>query len=267
MMNDEGSRACNGTFSVSNEIVRLNVGGEIFTTTRATLLRYPDSMLGAMFSGSLATGVDENGCYFIDRDGSIFRHVLNFLRCGRLVVPADFQQFDLLAAEADFYQLEGLIEAISQLRSSRGGSFIEVIEVRVGPTATMPTNNSRDKTILSCRRDVINTLPGHFFSPVAERFLQTPASRSFIDASSGSGGGTVSDTADLDFVELELVGSNIRLKLGEYLRQAGWTLCHSDMTSSCGFDSRQSPVYNPKSDLLVIEHSFRDRWYRSPLTL
>ncbi len=29
----------------------LNVGGVLYTTTRSTLAKYPDSMLGAMFGG------------------------------------------------------------------------------------------------------------------------------------------------------------------------------------------------------------------------
>ena len=124
--------------------------------------------------------------------------------------------------------------------------LIQIIEVRVGSTATMPTRNSRDKTILSCRRDVVNTLPREFFVPVAEHVVQT--------TSNGEAGLT-------DFVELELVGSNVRLRLGEHLQRSGWTLKHSDMTSSCGFDSRQNLVPIQKSDLLVIEHSFRDQWY------
>jgi len=123
---------------------------------------------------------------------------------------------------------------------------MQIIEVRVGSTATMPTRNSRDKTILSCRRDIVNTLPREFFVPVTERVVQTP--------SNGESGLS-------DFVELELVGSNVRLRLGEHLQQSGWTLIHSDITSSCGFDSRQTMVPIQKSDLLVIEHSFRDRWY------
>jgi len=123
---------------------------------------------------------------------------------------------------------------------------MQIIEVRVGSTATMPTRNSRDKTILSCRRDIVNMLPREFFVPVTERVVQT--------SSNGEAGLS-------DFVELELVGSNVRLRLGEHLQQSGWTLIHSDITSSCGFDSRQTMVPIQKSDLLVIEHSFRDRWY------
>jgi len=109
-----------------SELVRLNVGGECYTTTRATLTRYPRSMLGAMFSGALPTSVDEHGCFFVDRDGSTFRHVLNFLRSGRLALPADFRQLDLLAAEADFYQIEELINEVSRLRTSAGDSYLEV---------------------------------------------------------------------------------------------------------------------------------------------
>ena len=124
--------------------------------------------------------------------------------------------------------------------------FAQIIEVRVGSTATMPTRNSRDKTILSCRRDIVNQLPREFFVPVTERVVQTS---------------TNGDASSTDFVELELVGSNVRLRLGEHLQRSGWTQVHSDMTSSCGFDSRTTLVPIQKSDLLVIEHSFRDRWY------
>ena len=65
--------------------IKLDVGGAHFTTTSATLTRFPDTMLGAMFSGRHKLVVDESGHYFIDRDGTHFRHILNYLRC-----PEDF---------------------------------------------------------------------------------------------------------------------------------------------------------------------------------
>jgi hypothetical protein len=37
-------------------------------------------MLGAMFSGRHALTLDAEGYYFIDRDGTNFRYILNFLR-------------------------------------------------------------------------------------------------------------------------------------------------------------------------------------------
>ena len=97
---------------MSHDIVHLNVGGVFYTTTKATLSRYPHSMLGAMFNGSMATTVDENGYYFIDRDGTLFGYVLNFLRSSQLAVPDGFKNLSQLAVEADFYQIQPLLDAI-----------------------------------------------------------------------------------------------------------------------------------------------------------
>jgi hypothetical protein len=92
-------------------IVKLNVGGHSFTTTLATLTRYPDIMLGAMFSGRHALVKDENGAYFIDHDGTHFREILNFLR-----VPETYSTDAVpdrvkieLKVEADFYGLKDLM--------------------------------------------------------------------------------------------------------------------------------------------------------------
>ncbi|XP_005990043.1 BTB/POZ domain-containing protein KCTD21 [Latimeria chalumnae] len=94
--------------------VTLNVGGKLYTTSLSTLTRYPDSMLGAMFSGSFPTRKDSQGHCFIDRDGKVFRYVLNFLRTSHLDLPEDFQEMGLLKREADFYQIQPLIEALQE---------------------------------------------------------------------------------------------------------------------------------------------------------
>ncbi|VDI66362.1 Hypothetical predicted protein [Mytilus galloprovincialis] len=70
-------------------IINLNVGGFIFTTRLATIRKYPDNMLGAMFSGRYPIQKDKDGNYFIDRDGTYFRHLLNFLRDERCLPPTD----------------------------------------------------------------------------------------------------------------------------------------------------------------------------------
>ncbi|XP_038052324.1 BTB/POZ domain-containing protein KCTD19-like [Patiria miniata] len=71
-------------------------------------------MLGAIFSGELDPSVrDATGAYVMDRDGPIFRHVLNFLRQGKLILPEDFKEWDLLASEADFFQIPDLVAAVS----------------------------------------------------------------------------------------------------------------------------------------------------------
>jgi len=48
-------------------------------------------MLAAMFSGRHFVQKDEDGRYFIDRDGTHFRYILNFLRDGNTYIPTDNQ--------------------------------------------------------------------------------------------------------------------------------------------------------------------------------
>ncbi|XP_071499030.1 BTB/POZ domain-containing protein KCTD21-like [Diadema antillarum] len=102
-----------------DDFVNINVGGTIYTASRATLCRFPDSMLGSMFSDRLPSTRDEKGNYLIDGDGPLFRHVLNFLRRSALVLPEDFKELDMLAQEADYYQINELIDAVTQLRNEK----------------------------------------------------------------------------------------------------------------------------------------------------
>jgi nitrate/nitrite-specific signal transduction histidine kinase len=66
--------------------VKLDVGGVHFTTSVTTLMTEPDSMLAAMFSGRHELEKDDDGRVFIDRDGELFKYVLQFLRDGELDV-------------------------------------------------------------------------------------------------------------------------------------------------------------------------------------
>ena len=94
------------------KIVTLNVGGSRYTTTLSTLTKYPDSMLGAMFSGRHALVQQEDGSYFIDRDGEAFSHVLSYLRDSNIVltiIPILSNELRIrLRYEAGFYQLQEL---------------------------------------------------------------------------------------------------------------------------------------------------------------
>ncbi|XP_028559130.2 BTB/POZ domain-containing protein KCTD11 [Podarcis muralis] len=100
-------------------LVTLNVGGKLYSTTLDTLTRFPDSMLGAMFRGLQPALTDSCGNYFIDRDGKAFRHILNFLRFGRLDLPEGYAELSLLRAEADFYQIQPLLEELRRVEAER----------------------------------------------------------------------------------------------------------------------------------------------------
>ena len=67
----------------------MSVGGAHFETSIDTLTKYSNSMLAAMFSGRHLNSQDEDGRYFIDRDGTHFRHILNFLRDGETYLPTE----------------------------------------------------------------------------------------------------------------------------------------------------------------------------------
>ena len=96
-------------------VVRLNVGGTIYTTTLDTLRSVPDSLFGRMFDPDISLGMvptDEDGNIFFDRDPEVFRWVLDFLRRrGRSVGMPRQELRPLLRDEADYFGLVGLVEA------------------------------------------------------------------------------------------------------------------------------------------------------------
>lgn len=59
---------------------------------------------------------DKHGNYFIDRDGTHFRYILNYLRDGFLDIPKKVARE--LLQEARFYQLEGMVQYLTNLLQS-----------------------------------------------------------------------------------------------------------------------------------------------------
>jgi len=71
------------------EVVKLNVGGRIFATTRGTLLGVSggsEYFFKKVFSGEKQPLCDEHGAIFIDGDPDCFSVLLNYLRTGHLIV-------------------------------------------------------------------------------------------------------------------------------------------------------------------------------------
>jgi len=91
-------------------VVKVNVGGTKFTTSLTTLCRFPDTMIGAMYSGRHELVQDDEGFHFIDRDGTHFRYILNFLRA-----PENFKceltgaALGELKSECEYYGLKELM--------------------------------------------------------------------------------------------------------------------------------------------------------------
>ncbi len=98
------------------KIVKLNIGGTLFSTTLVTLCADQNSMLASMFSGRYALDRDESGHIFIDRNGEWFSLILDWLRT-KAVSPhlTPHQQFHL-RKEAEFFQISGLIAELDTMK-------------------------------------------------------------------------------------------------------------------------------------------------------
>lgn len=107
-------------------VVELNVGGVYYTTSLETLVNQPESKLAEMFTGKKPIAKDSKGRYFLDRDGVLFRYVIDFLRDGTLILPECFRERERLKREAQKYALPGLIEAITSESAVRAPGVITI---------------------------------------------------------------------------------------------------------------------------------------------
>ncbi|KAM9320917.1 potassium channel regulatory protein [Gastrophryne carolinensis] len=110
------------------DVVTLNVGGTQFTTLASTLLRFPESKLAHMLHGGDRDFRVVNGQYFVDRDGSLFSYILDYLRTSQLTLPISFSDYERLQREAEFYQIPELAEKLGQESFYRPRQ--EILEVR-----------------------------------------------------------------------------------------------------------------------------------------
>ncbi|OEU17886.1 POZ domain-containing protein [Fragilariopsis cylindrus CCMP1102] len=99
-------------------IIRLNVGGQHFITTRATLCAVEGSLLACMFclDSNFAPPIENEGKeVFLDRNPIAFGSILDYLRDGcRVMVdlPSNNNEEALLQrlrTDADYFGLDGLV--------------------------------------------------------------------------------------------------------------------------------------------------------------
>ena len=117
-------------------IVELNVGGVFYTTALSTLTCEPSSLLGKIFGAKTQPPLpkDSKGKYFLDRDGVLFRYILDFLRNKRLVLPENFQEKDRLKSEADHFLLPQMAGEIEEaILCSKSSAITFQHGVRGGP--------------------------------------------------------------------------------------------------------------------------------------
>ncbi len=164
--------------------VKLDVGGQKYVTSKLTLASEPDSLLAVMFSGVHPMKCEEDGSYFLDRDGTYFRYILNYLRevngsvshhpeldhsSGASVslpsdnepshnmginvsLPTEERQLSELLNEAEYYRLPGLIALIRSKLASQGVVIHVEETVGTGDQAQNTTGNEQGTSKKRLRR-------------------------------------------------------------------------------------------------------------------
>lgn len=97
------------------EIIELNVGGQVYITRYATVTSVPDSLLWEMFSRKTIKTLarDTKGRFFVDRDGFLFRYILDYMRDQQLVLPDHFPERSRLQREAEYFNLPELVKLLT----------------------------------------------------------------------------------------------------------------------------------------------------------
>jgi len=123
-----------GTDTQIPSVIIMNVGGTLFTTALSTLRRFPDSLLGSMFSGRHQVLRDKDGHPFVDADPVCFRYILEYLRTE--AVPPEVMALDMYKM-ASYFSIEPLRERLllvpavakmvaKELRHNRFGHYDEI---------------------------------------------------------------------------------------------------------------------------------------------
>lgn len=104
------------------QVVKLNVGGTLFATTRQTLSRVPGTFLAELVSDSaIESNLYLDGALFVDRDPQPFRYILGWLREDAPSLPCNQHDTQQLLLEARFYGLAELARVLEVKNGSKPG--------------------------------------------------------------------------------------------------------------------------------------------------
>uniref|UniRef100_A0A2K5QZG4 Potassium channel tetramerisation-type BTB domain-containing protein n=1 Tax=Cebus imitator TaxID=2715852 RepID=A0A2K5QZG4_CEBIM len=105
------------------DIVELNVGCQVCVTRRCTVVSVPDSLLWRMFTQQQPQELarDSKGRFFLDRDGLLFRHILDYLRDLQLVLPDYFPERSRLQRQAEYVKLPELVRSLRAMQQPGPG--------------------------------------------------------------------------------------------------------------------------------------------------
>jgi hypothetical protein len=105
--------------------VKLNIGGVRFETSEPTLTK-SSGFFRALLSENFKKEVDADGSVFIDRNGTHFAPILDYLRTGSFYKPKDLT-LDTLFEESQFYGLDELAEFIANEQRQEETEMIQAV--------------------------------------------------------------------------------------------------------------------------------------------
>lgn len=203
---------------VEEKMVSLNVGGQRYATTWSTLRRFHSEALLQMLSNP-----DEDGNFFLDRDGKMFQYILGFLRNQKLCLPSDFSEFDSLTTEVNYFNISTLSQCLEKIKQEKlNVRYLEILE-------TSHKDRGGVTISLKGKQEDLKELP--LILVMSEKYKLENAENS-------------------SYVEIMSFDENARLLLAEHLTVNGWTCETSDFSSS-------SYVCD---DVMYSEKNYRDLW-------
>lgn len=185
-----------GFFIISDKMISLNVGGQWYSTTWSTLNRFDSGALQQMLRNP-----NEDGNFFLDRDGKMFQYILGFLRNEKLCLPSDFSDFDSLTTEVIFFNISSLSQCLEKIKQEKlKVRYLEILETNFKGRVTI---------FLKGKKEDLEELP--LTLEISEKYR-------FAEISS--------------YVETISLDENARLLLAEHLTANGWTCEAFDFSSS-----------------------------------
>lgn len=116
------------------KVIELNVGGSIYASFKSTLVdQFPNSKLANLVVQYLQQPsevlIDSNKRLFIDRNGTLFRFILDYLRCkknkeSKFNLPETFRETSALKHEATFFGISDLVDNLEKQIKHNGPTVI-----------------------------------------------------------------------------------------------------------------------------------------------
>ena len=109
---------------MTDSIISINVGGQIFMTQISTLTKYPESLLGVMFNhedqGMAPMPKTKEGHYFLDVNPLYFGEILDYLRLGKTTT----NDKTLLSGVKNLAEYLGLTKLVHELEPKSEESWV-----------------------------------------------------------------------------------------------------------------------------------------------